>query len=104
MKSAALSVVVAVSVVVAQPWALQVSGTGSQLDGVWFSDDMNGWAVGDAGTVLRTADGGVNWAPVTLTGQDLEDVGVPGEFRGHNKRFLGHHACQGFRDSEPHRD
>ena len=35
--------------------------TGNGLWGVSFTDANNGTAVGDAGTVLRTTDGGQNW-------------------------------------------
>ena len=34
---------------------------GTPVRGMAFLDDANGWAVGDFGTVLRTADGGATW-------------------------------------------
>ncbi len=42
-------------------WEVQKSGTAKTLRGVSFADNLNGWAVGDGGTVLHTADGGGTW-------------------------------------------
>jgi photosystem II stability/assembly factor-like uncharacterized protein len=39
--------------------------------GVDFVDTLNGWAVGDAGTIRHTSDGGATW-----TGQ-TSGTGVP---------------------------
>lgn len=36
--------------------------TAQSLDEISFSDENTGWAVGDAGTILHTSDGGTNWA------------------------------------------
>ena len=58
----------------AQLWTAQSSGTTNLLQAVWFIDARHGWAVGDLGTSLATADGGTSWAPFVLTGQDLGDV------------------------------
>ena len=35
----------------------------ADLTGLAFTDFKNGWVVGDRGTILRTTDGGFNWAP-----------------------------------------
>jgi len=35
--------------------------TGNDLDDVYFADEMNGWAVGEKGTIIYTSDGGVSW-------------------------------------------
>lgn len=40
-------------------WEVQASGTHAELTGVSFADVHHGWAVGFAGTVLVTTDGGV---------------------------------------------
>src|SRR5262249_61171640 len=32
------------------------------LNGVFFSDDKQGWAVGELGAILATGDGGKTWA------------------------------------------
>lgn len=63
-----------VTVASAQSWTLQNSGTTNQLGAVWFTDVNNGWAVGDLGISIVTANGGQTWNTVVLTGQDLEDV------------------------------
>jgi photosystem II stability/assembly factor-like uncharacterized protein len=33
---------------------------------IHFTDDSDGWLVGDSGTLMRTTDGGVDWTPVPL--------------------------------------
>ena len=42
-------------------WTTQSSGATAYLYGVAFGDDSHGWAVGDGGTMLTTADGGAHW-------------------------------------------
>jgi photosystem II stability/assembly factor-like uncharacterized protein len=39
----------------------QVGDTVPQLNDITFSDELNGWAVGDEGTILHTSNGGQNW-------------------------------------------
>ncbi|MBT8470715.1 MAG: hypothetical protein KJN97_18355 [Deltaproteobacteria bacterium] len=39
-------------------WVAQTSGTTNRLWGVSFADANTGTAVGDAGTIVRTTDGG----------------------------------------------
>lgn len=51
-----------------QTWKQSPSPTRTMLNGVFFIDDMNGWAVGHDSAILRSSDGGasweiVNWAP-----------------------------------------
>ena len=58
----------------AQDWQAQDSGTTSLLSNVWFTGPLNGWAVGDEGVSLFTANGGATWHSFFLTGQDLEGV------------------------------
>lgn len=49
--------------------------TTQQLNGVFFSDVSNGWAVGNAGVILRTTDGGETWATQQSgTSQNLNEV------------------------------
>jgi photosystem II stability/assembly factor-like uncharacterized protein len=45
---------------------------GNLLTSVSFVDSVNGWAVGNAGTILRTKDGGQTWMPI--------DTGLYGDF------------------------
>jgi photosystem II stability/assembly factor-like uncharacterized protein len=40
--------------------------TGHQINDVFFVDANHAWAVGDASTILKTADGGNTWAQVAL--------------------------------------
>ncbi len=40
-------------------WTRQVSNTGRRLNDVYFVDRLRGWAVGEAGTIIHTALGGV---------------------------------------------
>ena len=42
-------------------WKLQKSGTIRGLRGIYFIDNMRGWAVGEYGTVLLTDNGGLTW-------------------------------------------
>jgi hypothetical protein len=43
-------------------WTVQQSGTTRDLRGMFFYlSDLDGWVVGDSGTILRTFDGG--WSP-----------------------------------------
>ncbi|MFQ6007489.1 MAG: YCF48-related protein, partial [Candidatus Zixiibacteriota bacterium] len=39
----------------------QTSGTSNDLRDVFFVDSKKGWAVGNSGVILYTADGGANW-------------------------------------------
>jgi photosystem II stability/assembly factor-like uncharacterized protein len=45
----------------AQGWEPQVSPTTNNLNAVVFVDSSYGWAVGDSGMIIRTADGGIAW-------------------------------------------
>lgn len=44
-----------------QTWQTFDTGQSVPLRAMTFSDDQNGWAVGDLGTILSTADGGRSW-------------------------------------------
>ena len=44
-------------------WHLVSSGTSVALSDVDFVDPLNGWAVGDVGTIIHTSDGGETWEP-----------------------------------------
>ena len=47
-------------------WLAQSSGITQNINGVFFSDSLHGWAVGNAGRFLRTVDGGQSWAMQNL--------------------------------------
>jgi photosystem II stability/assembly factor-like uncharacterized protein len=42
-------------------WQQQNSGVQSDLHDVRFLDALEGWAVGDEGTIIHTNDGGLHW-------------------------------------------
>ncbi|MFK7925655.1 MAG: YCF48-related protein [Bacteroidia bacterium] len=50
-------------------FVVQNSGTQASLADVRFYDPMLGIIVGDTGTILRTIDGGDNWATVAYSGE-----------------------------------
>jgi len=52
-------------------WAPQSSGTIQTLNSVAMSDIFTGFAVGDAGTILRTTDRGEHWT------QQLSGISMP---------------------------
>ena len=45
-------------------WIQQNSGTNQNLYDIEFINDKTGWAVGDAGVVIKTTNGGMNWLNV----------------------------------------
>ena len=53
-------------------WVAQQSGTGNDLMGVCFTGANDGWAVGEAGMLLATSDGGAHWRSVSCG--TLEDL------------------------------
>src|SRR5262249_11790615 len=52
-----------------QSWELLQTGYPLPLNGVFFLDERQGWAVGELGTVLATADGGKTWTVQHRTGE-----------------------------------
>jgi len=42
-------------------WSIINSPTGNTLRNLVFTDNLNGWAAGDSGTIIHTSDGGQNW-------------------------------------------
>lgn len=57
-------------------WTMQTSGVEVRLRGVSAVSERVAWASGAGSTVLRTADGGVNWQklPVTSDALDFRDI------------------------------
>ncbi len=52
-----------------------IRSTGCNLNSVFFYDEMNGWAVGDSGLIIATADAGANWQCLfSGTSQSLKSV------------------------------
>ncbi|MBK7632629.1 MAG: hypothetical protein IPJ23_18450 [Ignavibacteriales bacterium] len=42
-------------------WNHQLFGELSHLESIYFVNSEVGWAVGYAGTILKTTNGGINW-------------------------------------------
>ncbi len=45
-------------------WIQQNSGTNQNLYDIEFINEKTGWAVGDAGVIIKTTNGGTNWINV----------------------------------------
>ena len=61
-------------------WEIRPSGVKADLFGISFANPRVGWAVGQDGTVLRTADGGATWTRMpSPTSEDLVRVGAISE-------------------------
>lgn len=58
----------------AQNWQNQNSSTSNRLKGIQMISATEGWACGDAGTMLHTINAGSTWSPITLTGSDLHQL------------------------------
>jgi photosystem II stability/assembly factor-like uncharacterized protein len=73
--SLALLLVFYSSLTVFGQWSLAKSGTTNNLNGGYLLDSGVGFVVGDAGTILKTTDAGMTWAPLTSgTTNALYDV------------------------------
>ena len=48
-------------------WRQFESGTSEHLYGIHFADAKHGWAVGTAGTILSTANGGMTWSATSVS-------------------------------------
>ena len=53
-------------------WYPLKTGTEAALGRIHFADTKTGWVIGDSGTILRTTDGGENWA-LAKTGTKARD-------------------------------
>ena len=58
----------------AQFWQYQTSGTNEHLNGVFMLDAQTGWICGNAGTLLKTTNGGQNWNQVAVTGNNINSI------------------------------
>ena len=72
-------------------WYTQASSTTNSLWGVFFlPDGRNGWAVGDAGTIVHTTDAGASWASqVSSTSFSLRSVWFTSSQVGYAAGFGG---------------
>ena len=57
-------------------WRMQVSGAAGDLRDICFVDALHGWAVGGAGTIVATGDGGRTWQAQKIPGGYNELWGV----------------------------
>lgn len=58
---AAILIFISLQVYSQQYWLNVSSPTSKTLNRTFFLDTVNGWAIGDSGTVIRTTNSGVNW-------------------------------------------
>jgi photosystem II stability/assembly factor-like uncharacterized protein len=52
-----------------ETWSWEKTGQNLPINGVYFSDAKQGWAVGELGIILSTADGGKSWKVQRRGGQ-----------------------------------
>ncbi|MDX1421303.1 MAG: YCF48-related protein, partial [Rubricoccaceae bacterium] len=71
---AALTLVLSAPLSAQGSWQLLDTNTTTDLNAVHFVSADVGYAVGDAGTVLKTLDGGLFWTDVSPGGPDLFGV------------------------------
>jgi photosystem II stability/assembly factor-like uncharacterized protein len=66
-------------------WELLIpSGTSNQMVSLFFTDELNGWSVGQYGTITKTSDGGITWEIIEIEYlTDLTDVHFPTESVGY---------------------
>jgi photosystem II stability/assembly factor-like uncharacterized protein len=66
-------------------WELLIpSGTSNQMVSLYFTDELNGWSVGQYGTITKTSDGGITWEIIEIEYlTDLTDVYFPTESVGY---------------------
>jgi photosystem II stability/assembly factor-like uncharacterized protein len=50
-------------------WKVQKTGQPLPLNGVFFRDELVGWAVGEGGTIIGTTDGGLTWTTQQQAGK-----------------------------------
>jgi photosystem II stability/assembly factor-like uncharacterized protein len=50
-------------------WQAVRTGQPLPLNGIWFTDERNGWAVGEFASILNTRDGGKTWSVQQRGGQ-----------------------------------
>jgi photosystem II stability/assembly factor-like uncharacterized protein len=58
----------------AQNWHMQNTNHTGQITGIQMLSNIEGWACGDAGTILHTIDAGETWNKIILTGADLHQL------------------------------
>jgi photosystem II stability/assembly factor-like uncharacterized protein len=46
-------------------WIEDLTNVTTDLNDCWFTDTISGYAIGNAGTIIKTIDGGDNWTTIT---------------------------------------
>ncbi len=64
-------------------WFSQMSGTTNNLNSIYFLNDNIGYAVGDAGTLIMTTNGGNNWNTAIFP-YALRSLSFPASSRGYS--------------------
>ena len=60
------------------------SCTSNQMVSLYFRDELNGWSVGQYGTITRTNDGGITWEVIEIEYlTNLADVHFPSDYVGY---------------------
>lgn len=60
-----ISIIICISLQIGEAqWMQQNSGTNENLYDIEFLNDKTGWAMGDAGVVIKTTNGGTNWSNI----------------------------------------
>lgn len=75
MKTLIILITFLISINSYSQWISQTSGTAVQLNDIWMLSASEVIAVGSPGTIIRTTNGGTNWAPVT-SGTTAELVSI----------------------------
>jgi photosystem II stability/assembly factor-like uncharacterized protein len=78
----------AASVVAAQSWTPQISGTIASFRGIHAVDSQTVWVSGAAGTYLTTSDGGVTWRAAQIPGAEKLDFRAVWAFDSNNALLL----------------
>jgi len=71
-----LSILISLALAQAAPqlrFTAQTSGVAARFRGISAVNDRVAWASGSNGTIVRTADGGATWQPLTIAGTEKLD-------------------------------
>jgi photosystem II stability/assembly factor-like uncharacterized protein len=82
MRALCICLALAVLQAPAPTWTPLSAGVTARLRGISAVNDRVVWASGANGTILRTADGGTTWQPLTIPGTeklDFRDIDAVGE-------------------------
>lgn len=72
--TAAIILLILINLSICSQWAVQSSGTSTNLNGIYFTDANTGTAVGLSGVIRRTTNGGINWFSQNIAPDHLYGV------------------------------